>query len=379
MRWDSKYTFILSRALLAIIGVARTVAVVRILPLSDYALIGVVEAVRNVIGTLLGFGVGDSLSREGAAERDPRRKGHLLAVSYVNGLVLNLAAGLAFILVALFSEHLYDDPRVPEMLAVAFAVSVLERLWLLSLAALRVFDNHRAFLLFGFVYGVLNAVLTVTLVTILGVGGYFYAQIATGSLLVTLVLVVIIRGTVLPGLRELIDGWRQTTAQLWGVSWFMYMFKGSTTLWRRLPILISAPFAAPQVLGAVSAALDLGFKIQLLHQALSPLIIPRLTRACAESKQHYARVVRSELLEVIALNLTAFIIAVLSWRWVGAPLLTPERWSLIGDLFYLALMVEATLVVANISWMCVLVPTKQLDGVCQRPRCSLQLCRYSIC
>lgn len=353
----------MSRVILAILGVARTVAIVRLLSLPDYALIGIVESIRNIIGTLFGLGVGDSFSREGAAEQNPRRRGQLLAVSYANGMGLSVPAGLAFLVVGIFGDQIYSDPRLTQLLCAAFAVSVLERLWLVSLAALRVLDNHQAFLIFGFVYGVLNTILSVALVANMGVIGYFYAQIMNGSFLVFLAYAVVRREAVLPTVRDFANNWWEATIQLWDVSWFMYVFKGSTAIWRRLPILLSAPFVAPQLLGAVSAALDLGFKIHLLHQALSPLIIPRLTRAYTESKDLYRRLVRVDLLEIITLNVIALLAAVLGWRWIGPAFLTPERWNLIGDMFYLALMVEATLVVANISSMCVLVPTRQLNGL----------------
>ena len=361
MGWDSKLAFILSRILVAILGVVRTVAILRLLSFSDYALIGIVESVRSVIGTMLGFGVGDSFSREGAAEQNSRRRGQLLAVSYANGLGVSVLGGLAFSVVGLFGDYIYSDSRLTQMLCAAFVISVLERLWLVSLAALRVMDNHRAFLLFGFVYGILNTVLSVALVAYMGVTGYFYAQILNGAFLVVLVLSVVLREAVLPTVRDFVNDWREATVQLWDVSWFMYVFKGTTAIWRRIPILLSAPFVAPQLLGAVSAALDLGFKIHLLHQALSPLIIPRLTRAYMESKDLYRRLVRVDLFQVIALNVIALLTAVLGWRWIGPTLLTPDRWNLIGDMFYLALMVEATLVVTNISSMCVLLPTRQLD------------------
>lgn len=361
--WDSKKVFVISRGLLSIFGVARTVAIIRMVTLTDYALIGIVESIRSIVGTLLGFGSGDSLAREGATERDPKRLGQLLAVSYANSFGLSVPIGIAFFVIALFSGYFSNDQRLPSMLAAAFAVSLLERCWNVSLTALRVLDCYRAFILFGFAYGILNTVISVTLVATLGVVGYFYAQVANGTLMVTLLGVIVVRRSVLPCLHEFIDSWKEATTRLWSVSWFMYMFKGSTVLWRRLAILISAPFVSPQVLGAVSAALDLGFKIHLLHQALSPLIIPRLSRAYAESTHRYLQQVRIELREVIALNVAAILLALLGWRWLGEPLLTPERWNSIGALFYLALAVEITLVVANISIMCVLVPTKRLDSV----------------
>jgi O-antigen/teichoic acid export membrane protein len=361
MRWDSKSTFIVSRGVAATVGLARTVAIVRMLSLTDYALVGVVESVRHMISTLLGFGVGDSLSREGAIERDARRQGQLLLVSYANALALSLPIGIAFFLVGLLGERLYDDHRLTPMLAAAFGVSVLERLWLVSLAALRVLDSTAAFIIFGTIYGVLNAVLSVLLIAWLGVPGYFYAQLVNGASLVLMVMLVIFRGATLPTYQEFRKDWRSATIQLWGISWFMYMYKGSMTVWRRLPILLCAPFVSPQVLGAVTAALDLAFKVHLLHQALSPLVIQRLSRAFAQSIRNYHELVREELRDVVLLNVAAFVIAILGWYWFGALILTEERWSLIGDVFYLALMVEATLVIANVSSMCVLVPTKQID------------------
>jgi O-antigen/teichoic acid export membrane protein len=359
-RWDSKTAFLTSRGLLAVAGFIRTIVIVRLLTLDDYALLGVVEAIRGVIETVFGLAIIDSLSREGAAESDKDRLGQLVAVAYFNTLVLGLASGLAFWVVSLYSQFLLSDPRLPALVILAFVVSLAERMLQISLTVLQITNRQRVFVISTFIQGIVGTVTTIAFVWVWGVFGYFYSLIIILGLFAVIAAAGSRRLVSFPSVPMLVQVWTMMSSRLWNLSWSMYLLKGSGVLWRRAPLLLAAPLASQALIGAVSAALDLSNKIHILQQAVSPLIVPRLSRALANGGRNFVERAKDELFEIGGLNVIALLIAVSAWAWLGAIVLTEERWMAIGSSFYFALLVECTLIIAHVAAICVLIPTSNI-------------------
>lgn len=358
--WERKSTFIISRVFAFFIGLVRMIIIVRLLTLSDYATIGVVEGIRLTIGTIFGLSLPDALAREGVLEADDRGFSALVASTYAVTLVIALIAVGVLLTVVALAPWIYEDQRIGSLLLICIPILFLDRLWSVTLAVLRAQLLFKPFVLAGLAQSVIGFGLTITFVYEYGVKGYFHSQWLVFLVLLALTGKLWTRHFKLTTLDALRSQWRQAVRKLWGVSVFLYVFKGSGQLWRRLPIIMGGSFVDPTTLGAVTVALNLAAKVQVINQALWPLVVPRLTSAFAGGSKVFKRIAMEECAHLSLINTAVFLIFAFCWSLGGHLIIGYERWVQIGELFYLSLGVEALAAVVYVSNMCVLVPAKAL-------------------
>lgn len=364
MRWDSKFSFIAVRVILAAVGVLRTIAVIRLLSLEDYALVGIVESTRNLVSTLLGFGVGDSISREGAIEKDHNKFAGLIFASFFSATGLNIITGCCLYILSFYTAQFSIDPKAAGFLIIAVLISTVERYWLLSLSVIRIQDGHKSFLVYSFLNGLLGAAFTIYLTWRYGLIGYFHSQWVIGAFLLLFLIVHIalkLRSYQLN--KSVFTGLIGAMSRLWAVSWFMYMSKGSGVIWRRAPLLLGSQVVDSQAIGIIAISLDLATKLQLLQQSLSPLIIPKLSKQFSDSKSKFYKAAKTELKQIFSLTVFACIAGFILWAYFGDLLIGRERWLMIGGFFYLAIAVEFSLAIVGLFNICIMIPTKTVDGL----------------
>lgn len=361
--WTLRLRFLGNRGLLALVGLARTVMVLRILSPEDYALLGVTESVRLIVTVVVGLGISDAIAREGARERDPARRARLMVSGLILTAFFSVIAIIVMLIIARIAPLSAVDPRIGDMLLLASAVVVTERFWGYLQSCLQALLAYRLFAVSLFCHGIFISLLTVISTYKWGVGGYFVAQAIANGLGAILLTVSVRRNIGVPGLNGLMAGWARISRSLWPIARYAYSAKCSLVLWRRLPIVLGANFIPAPVLGAIVATLDLTSKVNLANEALAPITLPKLTRIHGSAPHAFYDASRRELRTFIAINLATLAVASALWLLLGQALVGYDRWHQIQPLFFLGLGVEVCLLTVSIVSTCVIVPSGNVAGL----------------
>src|SRR5437879_3304551 len=108
-RWGRKSYFLATRALVLPINFICGLLLIRVLSLTDYGLIGLVESTTGLLATMLSLGITESLARELAYERDAALGRRLVVTAYVFTAVADVATILLTITAAAFSQWLFPE------------------------------------------------------------------------------------------------------------------------------------------------------------------------------------------------------------------------------------------------------------------------------
>jgi O-antigen/teichoic acid export membrane protein len=360
---DSKGGFLALRGMLAIVGFARTILILRLLATEEYAVLGVAESLRVVVTALVGLGLSEAVAREGGSERDPAALGRIAATGLAASAVLALLGLLVMLGFAAFIAMARPGGQLALAVLVAAPMVAAERIWGVLLATEQARHAFRGYALAIFWHGVGVAVLTVLLTALWGVNGYFAGQACVTALGAILLARASRKRLQLPTLSELRTSARATLQRLTRVAWFAFVAKSSQIAWRRLPLLASATVLPPATIGLAAATLDLTSKLHLAYEALLPMVMPRLARAHRDNPGSFAPRARAELRYAAAVNVSLVAAALLGWWLLGEIVVGAERFADMRTMLVAAVAMESVLLVANTIVMCVLLPTGQVAGL----------------
>ena len=349
--------------MLALVGFARTILVIRLLSTQEYALLAVAESVRFVVTAGSGLGIGEAVAREGAVEREKGLLLSLISVGLGHTTILAFGSFVVMVLLSIGAPIVVPmDSQFPIALMWAATVVPTERLWGYLQSCMQAMHALRSYTVALFCHGVTIAVFTVIFTAKWGVNGYFAAQaLVTGVGVAVLGSLTFVR-LGLPKLSTLSSDWRNVSRRLFPMAWFAYVSKCSLILWRRLPIIVGAGWIPPAALGAVAATFDLTSKAHLVQEALAPIILPTLARRFRENPDSFAPAARTELRLSLGTNLLVFAIAALLWLVAGKQVVGIVRWTDVQPLFLGAMAVECVLLVANVIAATVLLPARQVSS-----------------
>ena len=363
MRLDSKVVFIGAQAVATLIATVKSVFVVRILLIEDYAVIGVVEGWIVLAGVIGSMGVDVGLTREVAAEEDEEEAYGLIAAGFIGEVAAKTVAVLLLLAGSAVAGVLYEDGRVGTFLVIGTVVCLGECVVGLGLAILRARQRYGAYLGSLLATSVVDGVVTVSLTASLGLPGYFIARAGTLFLLSLILLALIWRRLERLPWAELRPRLRPAWKRLWTLSAFTYATRLAAMAWRRLPIVLGANLFGAHAIGVATIALDISGKLQLLNQSLSPLMVPLMARRFKSDRRRFLETSMREWYRIVALNLAAAAVMAMAWETVGPWVITRARWEAVGATFHAALL---AMLCSNLVWvsnMCVLVPAKTTQGL----------------
>jgi len=363
IKLESKAGFLLSRGVLAVIAFAKILLVIRVLPLEEYAKLGIIESVRVVVIALIGMGISEAMAREGGGEADYESRGRILFAGLFAAAFLAAVGLLVMVTLAGFVAIFLPASGMAGLLLIAAAIVPAERLYGALLGSLQATHDFAFYIRASLAYGIVIAAVTVPMTALWGVSGYFAAQAIVTVITVGFMAHRIAGQVRLPefaGMQVAVtDGLRR----LWSVGWFAFASKTSMIAWRRLPLLAVASVLPPKTLGLVAATMDISSKMHLAYEALLPMVLPKLSRAFRQDRSSFLKHAKKELRSGAWLSAGIVVIAVSGWLLLGNLFVGRERFIGMRELMLAAIAMESILLATNLLVMCVLLPSGRVTGL----------------
>jgi len=359
--WGQKRYFLFVRIISAVFGVGTTIVLIRLLSIEAFAVIVVIEGVVEILKRVLGFGLGEALSREMAAEDSTFQRRQLLAYVLKVKLKLGVCAGIVLTVFAFVSVLIYDDPRVKSL----FLINIPLLLFMFpqqgGQAGIRGMGHFGHLLVLQMGASFLNMVFVIVFSYFFSVYGYFIGRLVCNGVLLALTLWFLkdmLQGDVSMEERTPMDA---PLSQLWDVSVFSYASGVALKAWERLPFIIGAAVLPAQAVGVAAVALKFTNRINLGNQAFTNFLAPLMTRKWVFQREGFTKHVAKEVGQIFLFNLLVGIFICLVWRFGGEKIIQAEKVDSVGMVFYAFVGLQLLLGVVNILKRLVIIPSKKLD------------------
>lgn len=289
-----------TKAVTLTLGVAQALLVVAFLSKAEYGLVGLVISIGSVIGAAQHLGIMDGAIREIAVLKQRRDVARVFWASHA--LRQSITVPLTGALVALagtIAVRIYGRPEITPYIQL-FAVSlILQGLQDVLGAALTGMKKFAALYAGQIVTAAVNVAAFGYLTWRFGVFGFFWAVLATTSIMIAFYSWIIVRELGaelrLPTLGEL----RSSAKRLLRVAGYMYASRILFAAWQRLPLLLLGGVLAADVLGEINLALTFGSKLTIIAMALSEVNLSWMSTLFAVRREEFTVVVTRNMQRVL--------------------------------------------------------------------------------
>ncbi len=280
---------VLTKAVTVALGILQTAIILRFLSPAEYGIIGIVVSLGSLVGVSQHVGIVDAAIREIAMADTPRRRAHIFWVSLWFRLAVTVPISLALAMGgAWIGARVYPLPDVPHLVRLMSLILILQGFQGVVGGA---YTGQRAFRQL-YLLQLLMAVVNVPLFTVgvwwHGVAGFFEAVVVSTFLFIVMLAVFLreaLGGTLAhPNGAEALRVLREILHT--GV--WTYVARILSVSWQRVPLLLLARWATPDVVGLFNVALTFGSKLVILASALGEVNLAFLSHAFAKSRQTFA-------------------------------------------------------------------------------------------
>lgn len=360
-KWGQKKFFLLIRLISATIGTATMLALIRILSIEAFAAIAVIEGVVTILKRTLGFGLGEALAREIAAEKSISKKMNLLKYVLFLRLKLGLVAGVVLSVFSVISIWIYDDPNINILFLVNIPLLILIFPQQGGQSGVMGLGRFGHLLLLQMVAPLLNMMCVVSLSFFFGVYGYFFGRLASNAVLFVITLWFLRDVLTVASSQQTNKKTTSELSQLWDVSFFSYISGLSLKAWEGLPFIIGAAFLPAQAVGVSSIAFKFTNRINLGNQAFAKFLSPLMTIKWVSKKSGFVKDVTKEIYQIFLFNLMVGLIICFLWHFGGDKIIQAEKVASVGMVFYVFIGMQLILGLTHTLRQLIIVPSKNLQ------------------
>ncbi|MBI3251635.1 MAG: oligosaccharide flippase family protein, partial [Candidatus Andersenbacteria bacterium] len=295
---------LVTKAVTTALGIIQSVIVVRLLSRGEFGLVGLVMSIGGVIGVSQHLGIVDGAIREIAVLKNKREVGKVFWVSHIARQIVTipLSVGL-FLLAGYIAVKFYGRPDIIPYIQI-FALSlILQGLQDVLGATLTGIKKFVSLYVVQIVTAAINIAVFGYLTWRWGITGFFWAVIATTSIMVAIFAVLIakeLKGELaLPSWDDI----RQYGRRVLRIGVFMYVSRIFFVVWQRLPLLILGAALSPDDLGDLNVSLTFGSKLTIIAMALSEVNLSWMSTLYAREKKEFERVATRNMHRVLVVML----------------------------------------------------------------------------
>jgi len=306
---------IVSQVVAMALSAAQSIVVARLLPPSEYGLVGLALGAAGVLGVLSEFTLHSALIREISRRREGRYSQHVFIVATLLrwGLVLPNAL-IVFFGAPYIAQHVYQQPAIIWPLRLMALVMVVTAFRANLEGMLMGYEAFQAFYLFLISAFALRLACFALFVFLGHVNGYFVAELVWTSLL-ALILGVLVQRYVRT--RWCLPSWAEAktiAGNIIGLSLILYIDRLSYTFWNRGATALLGLWTAEDNLGYFFFALSFGAQLRAIATALNRVYLPVMSRLAHVDMARFRGTFEQNLSKVSALVLFALGFLVLFGR-----------------------------------------------------------------
>lgn len=341
------------RLAIAFIAFGRIIVLIRVLNLHEFALVAVLEAAAGLIGVLVSGGIGDALLRAGVSGTPRSAFGALVGRSFVSSIGIGLV-GVVVLVIFIRTVDFGADASLVGWVALTYGFSIVSgRVTGIAVAAVRTWLPLASYYWVTGTPAALKALAQIGGAVWGGLSGYIFATLAAEFLSLLFVIGFSVgQGAI--DTRAALRDWHRAPSvkQVSQTALSVYIIKIAAEAGRRLPLVILGIVSTPAIYSSFAAAIQLTSRMQIINQALTPLIVPTTGRAQSQGLDAFRRAVRKEAVSAAVINLGAATGAVGIWWLLGPSLFGIPKWTAMNLFLHLALLGElflAGVVLCNVA------------------------------
>lgn len=289
-----------TKAITTALGILQSLFVVRLLSRGEFGLVGLVMSIGGLIGVSQHLGIVDGTIREMAVLKDKREAGKVFWVSHLMRQLVTIPLSLGLVVLAgVIAQRVYHRPEIALYLQIFAASLILQGLQDVLGAALTGLKK------FGWLYAVqiATAVINIAVFALLtwkfGMAGFFWAVIATTTIMVVWFFALIakeLRGYLaLPTWQDI----RQYGRRVLRIGVYMYLARIFFVVWQRLPLLLLGGVLTAEKLGDLNVSLTFGSRLTIIAMALSEVNLSLMSSLFASKREEFQRVVTRNMHRVL--------------------------------------------------------------------------------
>lgn len=282
---------LIAKGVTTVLGAIQTLIILRLLPLEEFGLVGLVMSIGAVIGVSQHLGIVDGTIREVAILKDRR---DVIKVLWVSTLIRQ-AVTVPLSLVLLFfaqqiAQNIYHKPEIIPYIHLFAAVLILQGFQDVFGATLTGLKKFYALYFVQIITAALNIAAFGVGIWLYGTRGYFYAVIAMTTVMVGSFLAIIThelhRHSRLPSLVDMQHFGRLVMK----TGAFMYASRIFFVIWQRLPILMLGGVLTGDQLGLINVALAFGGRLTIVTAALSEVNLSWMSSLFATRRETFEKI-----------------------------------------------------------------------------------------
>jgi PST family polysaccharide transporter len=353
---------LLVTGIVMVIGIARTIVVVRILTPEEFGFIGLVVAVGVMVGILQHLGIDSASVRELSMTKDESEASKVFTVALAYRLLISFPLAIALFLGSELVSHFYHNPFVRDGLRIFSIFLILQGVQGIFEATLRGLQRFRMVFGFQITQALVSFFLFVWLTYYFRAYGYLYAMVGSIFLILLLYISVLRRifnnNFILPKAGE----FKLIFKRIFNIGKVVYGIKILHTIWLRAGILILGRYVSPIELGYFNFALAFGEKTRVANRAISSINLPFLTKLYTTSIDRFKKVFKDNFQGLFAMGYPILISMVLFSRELVV-ILGGADYAPTFRIFSFILLSFFIYFLFNLIGAGVLFPTNSLKGV----------------
>lgn len=291
MKLNWSIVSIISRFTAVGIGILQSLFIVKILPVAEYGLIGLVGSIAALVGVYQNLGISSGSTREIAATetRENAFKVFLgsLTVRYL--ISLPLVIGLFVLAPYLGNEH-YGKPEIILPLRIFAVVLFVQALQSVLNSVIQGLKKFAFLFTFQAAIAVVSLLIYIPIIYFYQYIGYFVALLVF-NLVSTLVLgvycITLFRGHIsFPSKGELFS----IIKAVFSIGIYVYVIKIILTFWEKLGPAYLANSVSAEMLGLFTFALFVASKVVVISDAVTDVTLPSMTDVYERNRDKFKEI-----------------------------------------------------------------------------------------
>lgn len=293
-----------TKAVTTVLGIVQSILIVRFLTESEFGLVGLVIAVGSLIGVFQHMGIVDGAIRGIATLHDKKAIGKLfwIAIFLRQAITLPISIGLFFV-APLIAGNAYNHPEITvyiQLFALILILQAFQDVFGATLTGLKAFKELYTVQI---ITASVNIFVFGYLVWEFSMAGFFWAMIATTTLMVALFGIIILqklRGSLnVPHLSD----FSHYIKQVLSVGIFVYISRLIFVAWNRMPILVLGGVLATDQLGYLNMSLTFGARLTIVAMALSEVNLSWMSSLFVRNQEEFRHTVERNIQRLFILML----------------------------------------------------------------------------
>lgn len=282
---------IISRFTAVGVGIVQSLIILKILPVGEYGLIGLVASIGAIVGVYQNLGISSASTREIAAAggRKEAFKVFIGSLLVRYGISLPLVIGL-FVAAPYIAQSSQGRTEIILPLRIFAVVLFIQALQSVLNSVIQGLRKFKFLFIFQAAIAFVSIAIYIPVVLKFGFLGYFYSLFLfnlVSTFVLTFYAIRLFKGKVeLPTKRELVS----IIKAVFSIGIFVYVIKILFTQWERLGPIVLGETLSDEALGLFTFALFVSSKVMTISDAITDVTLPSMTDAFEKSRTRFAEI-----------------------------------------------------------------------------------------